>query len=47
MENAKEEHISLATPATQQTFPQTLIQSLQQTQKQTCTIYIHLLSLDI
>ena len=33
--------------ATQQTFPQTPTQSLQQTYKQTCAIYIHLLSLGI
>ena len=37
----------LTTAATQQTFPQTPTLSLQQTQKQTCAIYIHLLSLGI
>ena len=37
----------LTTAATQQTFPQTPTQSLQQTLKQTCAIYIHRLSLGI
>ena len=37
----------LTTAVTQQTFPQTPTQSLQQTLKQTCAIYIHLLSLCI
>ena len=37
----------LTTAATQQTFPQTPTQSLQQTKNQTCAIYIHLLSLGI
>ena len=37
----------LTTAATQQTFPQTPTQSPQQTYKQACAIYIHLLSLGI
>ena len=36
------ETLSLTTTATQQTFPKTTTQSLQQTQRQTCAIYIHL-----
>ena len=38
---------TLTTAATQQTFSQTPTQSLQQTYKQTCAIYTHLLSLGI
>ena len=37
--------LSLTTTVIQQTFPQTPTQSVQQTYKQTCTIYIHILSL--
>ena len=39
--------LSLTTAATQQSLPQTPTQSPQQTQKQTCAIYIHLFSLGI
>ena len=45
--NNKTTKLFLTTAATQQIFPHTPTQSLQQTQKQTCTIYIHLLSLGI
>ena len=38
---------SLTTATRQQTFPQTSTHSLQETYKQTCAIYIHILSLGI
>ena len=45
LQHSKAKTLSSTTAATQQTFPQTPTQSLQQTYKQTCAIYIHLLSL--